>query len=161
MKNTSHFSGFASYTGCSTGLPGPGMSPGCLGAPWNFTVRAFLQADSPSFPMTFQAHCHDLRLASAGVFENLSWPGSGEIELFDSITTGNVAYELCRPCAIYNMWYVRSARPSVSKAVLRYMPILIAGPSPSRSLRPHAAINPGSGFYRTFHGSGAVHRHCA
>jgi len=68
--------------------------------------RAFYQADPTSFPMTFQALSTYVWLQQAFLALYMAW--FWEMELFDSITTGNVAYELCRPVRLYNMWYVRS-----------------------------------------------------
>jgi ABC-2 type transport system permease protein len=47
-----------------------------------------------------------------------------EKELFDAIQSGNIAYELCRPTNIYNMWFVRGMANRISKAMLRCLPIL-------------------------------------
>lgn len=46
-------------------------------------------------------------------------------EIFDLITGGNIAYELCRPCGIYGFWYSKLIAQRVSGALLRCLPILI------------------------------------
>lgn len=46
-------------------------------------------------------------------------------ELFDLITSGNIAYELCRPCGIYGFWYAKLLAQRLSGAILRCYPILI------------------------------------
>lgn len=46
-------------------------------------------------------------------------------DIFDAISSGNVAYEVCRPLNVYNMWFAKSCATRVSKAVLRCFPILI------------------------------------
>lgn len=46
-------------------------------------------------------------------------------ELFQLITSGNIAYELCRPCRIYDFWYAKLLGQRLSSAVLRCLPILI------------------------------------
>jgi ABC-2 type transport system permease protein len=46
-------------------------------------------------------------------------------EIFDSISSGNVAYELCRPTGLYEMWFVRSLSSRIYRVVLRCSPILI------------------------------------
>ncbi|WP_299090818.1 ABC transporter permease [uncultured Metabacillus sp.] len=46
-------------------------------------------------------------------------------ELFDLITTGNIAYELCRPCGIYGFWYAKLLAQRLSSAFLRSFPILL------------------------------------
>ena len=74
--------------------------------------------------MTFQALSSYVWLQQAFLALYMAW--FWEMELFDSITTGNVVYELCRPIRLYDMWYVRSLAVRLSKAVLRCMPILAA-----------------------------------
>ncbi|CAG9610293.1 ABC transporter permease [Pseudoneobacillus rhizosphaerae] len=46
-------------------------------------------------------------------------------ELFTLITSGNIAYELCRPCEIYGFWYAKLLAGRLSSALLRSFPILI------------------------------------
>lgn len=43
----------------------------------------------------------------------------------ETIRTGNVSYELCRPIDLYNMWFVKNAAIRLSKGLLRCIPILI------------------------------------
>ncbi|MDQ6422296.1 ABC transporter permease [Paenibacillus sp. LHD-117] len=45
-------------------------------------------------------------------------------EIFSMITSGNIAYELCRPMGLYPFWYVKLLAQRVSNAVLRCFPIL-------------------------------------
>lgn len=45
-------------------------------------------------------------------------------ELFELITSGNVAYELCRPCGLYEFWYAKLLAQRLSGALLRCFPIL-------------------------------------
>nr|WP_282943407.1 ABC transporter permease [Paenibacillus sp. RC67] len=46
-------------------------------------------------------------------------------ELFQLITTGNIAYELCRPSGLYGLWYAKLLAQRLSSALLRCFPILI------------------------------------
>lgn len=46
-------------------------------------------------------------------------------EIFDLITTGNIAYELCRPCRIYGFWFAKLVAQRLSAAILRSIPILL------------------------------------
>lgn len=48
-----------------------------------------------------------------------------DMELFNLITSGNIAYELCRPCGIYGFWYAKLLAQRLSGALLRCFPILI------------------------------------
>ncbi|MHC0039478.1 ABC transporter permease [Pseudoneobacillus sp. C159] len=60
-------------------------------------------------------------------------------ELFSLITTGNIAYELCRPCDIYGFWYAKLLAQRLSSALLRSFPILIVAyflPEPYRMTFP-------------------------
>jgi ABC-2 type transport system permease protein len=60
-------------------------------------------------------------------------------ELFDLITTGNIAYELCRPCEIYGFWYAKLLAQRLSSALLRCFPILLVAfllPEPYRMTFP-------------------------
>jgi ABC-2 type transport system permease protein len=60
-------------------------------------------------------------------------------ELFQLITSGNIAYELCRPSGIYGLWYAKLIAQRLSSAILRSLPILIVAillPQPYRLLLP-------------------------
>lgn len=46
-------------------------------------------------------------------------------EIISLITKGNVAYELCRPTNLYNLWYAKLIASRLSGALLRCIPILI------------------------------------
>lgn len=45
-------------------------------------------------------------------------------ELFNLITSGNIAYELCRPSDLYGLWYARLFAQRLSGAALRFFPII-------------------------------------
>lgn len=101
--------------------------------------RAFYNADPDAFPMTFQATSAYIWMQQAFLALFMAW--LMENEIFDSIVNGNVAYELCRPIDIYNMWFSRSLANRISKAVLRCMPILlVAGflPAPYGMMLPES-----------------------
>ncbi|MBJ6362257.1 ABC transporter permease [Paenibacillus sp. GCM10012307] len=60
-------------------------------------------------------------------------------ELSDLITSGNIAYDLCRPSGIYNFWYAKLLAQRLSGAALRCSPILIISfflPHPYRLMSP-------------------------
>jgi ABC-2 type transport system permease protein len=46
-------------------------------------------------------------------------------ELFNLITSGNIAYELCRPTDLYGLWYAKLIAQRLSGAILRCFPIII------------------------------------
>lgn len=86
--------------------------------------RAFYQTDASAFPMTLSATSSYIWLQQAFLAFFMAW--MMESEIFDSIINGNIAYELCRPISIYNMWFARSIANRLSRAVLRCFPILFA-----------------------------------
>lgn len=99
--------------------------------------RAFYQADPDAFPMTFSALASYVWLQQAFLTLYMIW--FWESDLFETITSGNVAYELCRPVRLYDMWFMRSLAVRLSKAVLRCMPVLIVAlllPAPYRLTLP-------------------------
>lgn len=88
-----------------------------------FTYKAFYESNPAAFPMAFEATATYIWLQQAFMALFVAW--MVEYEIFDSIVGGSIAYELCRPISIYNMWFVRSAANRLSRAVLRCLPILI------------------------------------
>lgn len=94
---------------------------------WGFMeimiFRAFYQTDAAAFPMSLSATASYLWLQQAFLAFFAAW--MMENDIFDSIVNGTIAYELCRPISIYNMWFSRSVASRLSRAVLRCFPILI------------------------------------
>lgn len=100
---------------------------------------AFYRADESAFPMSLSATSSYIWLQQAFLAFFASWMLDNEI--FNSIVTGNIAYELCRPIDIYNIWFARSVATRMSRAVLRCFPILlVAGFLPE----PYGIARPGS-----------------
>ncbi|MBH5317354.1 ABC transporter permease [Paenibacillus sp. GSMTC-2017] len=46
-------------------------------------------------------------------------------EIFAMITSGNIAYELCRPMELYPLWYAKLLAQRAASATLRSFPLLI------------------------------------
>ncbi len=93
--------------------------------------RAFYEAEPEAFPMTLEATSSYIWLQQAFLVLFAAW--LVEHEIFDNIMNGNVAYEMCRPISIYNMWFSRSVANRLSRAMLRCVPILLVAsflPSP-------------------------------
>lgn len=94
---------------------------------WGFmeilVYRAFYEAEPNAFPMSFAATVSYIWMQQAFLAFFAAW--FLENEIFDAIMNGNIAYELCRPINIYNMWFSRSIANRLSKAVLRCFPILL------------------------------------
>lgn len=84
---------------------------------------AFYRSDPEAFPMSFQATATYIWLQQA--FLALFLPWGFENDIFESVRTGGVAYELCRPVSVYNMWFARTVARRVAQAALRCFPVLI------------------------------------
>ncbi len=85
--------------------------------------HAFYQADPSAFPMTFQQTVSYVWLQQAFLSLFMLW--FFEAEIFNTITTGSIAYELVRPMNLYNRWFCQSAANRLAKAVLRCGPIFV------------------------------------
>lgn len=85
--------------------------------------RAFYTANPEAFPMGFSQLSSYVWLQQAFLAMFMIWFTDNEI--FDAISSGNIAYELSRPMDLYNMWFTKNLAIRLSKAVLRCMPILL------------------------------------
>lgn len=59
------------------------------------------------------------------------------------ITNGGIAYEMCRPISIYNMWFFRNVGGRFAETITRGIPILMLGaliPNPYRLIGPNHLI---------------------
>ncbi len=94
---------------------------------WGFmliaTFHVFYKSNPEVFPMTLEATSNYIWLQQAFLAFFSTW--MMENEIFDVISNGNLAYELCRPIHVYDMWFARSIATRMSRAVLRCFPILI------------------------------------
>lgn len=84
---------------------------------------AFYQNSENDLPMTFPELSSYIWLQQAFLAMFMAWFFDNEI--FESITSGNIAYELCRPCNIYAMWFTKNMAIRLSRMVLRCLPILL------------------------------------
>lgn len=84
---------------------------------------AFYRNGSNSFPMTFAQLSGYIWMQQALLAMFMTWFYDNDI--FDSITSGGISYELCRPCDLYTMWFVKNMAIRLSRVVLRCMPILL------------------------------------
>ncbi len=85
--------------------------------------KAFYEVNPAVFPMEFQALSTYVWLQQALLALFMGW--FFENDIFQMIVDGQIAYELCRPMELYQMWFFRSMANRLSKAVLRCMPILL------------------------------------
>ena len=85
--------------------------------------RAFYQHGQNSFPMTFQELSSYIWMQQAFLAMFMTWFFDNEI--FDTITSGGISYELCRPCDLYHMWFIKNMSVRLSRVVLRCVPVLV------------------------------------
>ena len=85
--------------------------------------RAFYQNGANGFPMEFQALSSYVWLQQAFLAMFMTW--FYDLDIFASITSGGIAYELCRPCDLYTMWFVKNMAIRLSRVVLRCVPVLL------------------------------------
>lgn len=94
---------------------------------WGFMeiqlYRAFYAEHAGSFPMKLDSLVSYIWLRQAFLALLNTW--TFENELFQMILSGNIAYELCRPASIYGMWFTRTAANRISRAAMRFWPILL------------------------------------
>lgn len=87
--------------------------------------RAFYKTNPSLLPMDMQALASYIWMQQAvfSLWNVYGW----EQELFQSVQSGTVAYELVRPTNIYAMWTARGLSLRLSRCVLRMAPVLIVG----------------------------------
>lgn len=74
------------------------------------------------FPMAFQSLVNYIWIKQAFLSFFALWALDNDI--LDSISNGDVAYELCRPIQLYEMWFSKCSASRLSKCTLRCVPIL-------------------------------------
>ncbi len=84
---------------------------------------AFYRAAPESFPMEFSQLSSYIWLGQAFFSMFVLW--SFDNDIFDSISSGNIAYELSRPLDIYGLWFVKNMAMRMANATLRSIPMLI------------------------------------
>jgi ABC-2 type transport system permease protein len=104
--------------------------------------RAFYKNGGNSFPMTFPELSNYIWLQQS--FLAMFMPWFFDSDIFESITSGNIAYELCRPCGLYAMWFTKNMAIRLSRMVLRCLPILAVAaflPRPYGITLPHDLLS--------------------
>lgn len=112
----------AAWAGISTQFAWGGMTI--------LMFRAFYQNGANIFPMTFSELSGYICMQQAFLAMFMAWFFDNDI--FDSITSGNISYELCRPCDLYTMWFTKNMAVRLSRMMLRCLPILLVA-----SILPH------------------------
>lgn len=95
--------------------------------PWGLmeclAYQALSGSNAGAMPMEYTALVSYMWLRQAFFVLFNTW--SADNDIFDMIMNGGIAYELCRPVSIYNMWFVRNIGGRISATALRFWPILL------------------------------------
>lgn len=95
----------------------------CWGFMYILLYHAFRRTDPSAYPMTEDQTATYIWLQQAFLAMFASW--SMENDLIAQIKDGTVAYELCRPMSLYPMWFAKCMASRLSRALLRFLPILL------------------------------------
>ncbi|MFJ5716707.1 ABC transporter permease [Neobacillus sp. NPDC093127] len=94
---------------------------------WGFIIimvfEAFYEHAAMTQPISIKELIQYIWLQQAFLVFVMMW--FRDNELFDLITSGNIAYELCRPSGLYGFWYAKLLAQRLSSALLRCFPILL------------------------------------
>jgi ABC-2 type transport system permease protein len=108
----------AALAGCATQV--------AFGFIYVLVYYAFYQeGHSADFPMEMQAVASYTWLNQAFLALSAGW--TFDREILDSIRTGSVATELCRPVNMYAFWFTKSYATRLAGATLRFLPVLSVG----------------------------------
>lgn len=93
---------------------------------WGFmeilAFRAFYSSDPAAFPMEFSQLSSYIWLQQAFLAMTALW--FFDADIFESISSGGVAYELARPMSLYFMWFAKNCGTRLSRTLLRCVPVL-------------------------------------
>ncbi len=84
---------------------------------------AFYRSGGGPADMTLQQLASYIWLQQAFLALFMMW--FVENDIFEAITGGGVAYELCRPVDLYAQWFCRGMANRLARALLRFGPILL------------------------------------
>ena len=85
--------------------------------------NAFYKSAPGSFPMEFSQLSSYIWLSQAFFSMFALW--FFDEDIFSSISSGNIAYELSRPLDLYGLWFSKNMAMRLAKAVLRSVPMLV------------------------------------
>ncbi|MBQ7888101.1 MAG: ABC transporter permease [Clostridia bacterium] len=95
--------------------------------PWGmmecFAYMALHDSQSGVMPMELASIVAYIWLKEAFLMLLTTWNTDNDI--LESIVSGSVSYELCRPLSVYGMWFARSAGGRMATVASRSVPILL------------------------------------
>ncbi len=94
---------------------------------WGFMTilmfKAFYKSNPAAFPMSFAQLSSYVWLQQAFLALIMFWFFDSDI--FLTISNGNIAYELCRPIDLYDMWFTKNLANRLAKVILRCPLVLL------------------------------------
>ena len=88
-----------------------------------FAYKAIAEASGGNLPMNYSSIVTYIWLKEAFLALFNTW--AADNDLFAMITSGNIAYELCRPVSIYSMWFSRTTGARIAEVIMRCIPVLL------------------------------------
>lgn len=85
--------------------------------------RAFYESNPQALPMDYTVLSSYIWLQQALLALFMAWYFDGDI--LDAVSSGSVAYELCRPMDLYSMWFIKNMAVRISRVLLRCVPIFL------------------------------------
>jgi ABC-2 type transport system permease protein len=85
-------------------------------------IAAFYASTTATAPMSYGQSVTYIWISQA-LLGMLPWNGDAEIQ--EMISSGNVAYELCRPLDLYNHWFCRAFALRTAPTLLRAIPLFV------------------------------------
>lgn len=113
---------------------------------WGFMYimifEAFYKSTNTVQPISFRELVQVIWLQQSFLVFVMLW--YRDSELLNLITSGNIAYELCRPVDLYKLWYAKLIAQRLGGAAMRCFPIMIVAillPYPYNFTFPPHVIN--------------------
>lgn len=99
--------------------------------------KVLLEANVAVSPMNMTQVVSYIWMKEAFLVLFNTWAADNDI--FSMIVDGGIAYEMCRPVSVYNMWFSRNVGGRVASVGMRCVPIILAAflmPEPYRLASP-------------------------
>lgn len=85
--------------------------------------KAIAEASGGNMPMNYSSIVTYIWLKESLLVLFNTW--AADNDLFAMITSGDIAYELCRPISIYSMWFSRTIGARIAETIMRCIPVLL------------------------------------
>ena len=111
---------------------------------WGFmyilAFQAFYAVNPAAFPMSLEQTVSYIWIQQAFLALFAMW--AYDYDIFDSIQSGHIAYEMVRPVNLFNRWYIQTIANRIARVALRCAPILLVAVVLPASMRLVLPTNP-------------------